>query len=151
MSPHHDGDTGTQLFQEETLMRASRTFDGDSACIADARHHATAFLDRARAEHGLTVSQRARDLTALVVSELVTNACRHAPGPVLMELSVGADSVVVVVRDSSPVLPVARAADPERIGQHGLEIIEAITTDLFVEQEADGKRITARLSLTATS
>jgi hypothetical protein len=46
-----------------------------------------------------------------VVSELVTNARKYAPGPVLMELRVSGAVVEVVVWDSDPVLPVARAAD----------------------------------------
>ncbi|MGX1471306.1 UNVERIFIED_CONTAM: hypothetical protein RKD50_000114 [Streptomyces canus] len=34
-----------------------------------------------------------------------------------------------------------------RIGQHGLEIVKAVTGDLFIEQEPVGKRITARIAL----
>lgn len=41
----------------------------------------------------------------------------------------------------------ARAADPERIGQHGLEPVEALTKSLFTEHEPVGKRITARVAL----
>ncbi|MFF1721131.1 ATP-binding protein [Streptomyces sviceus] len=53
----------------------------------------------------------------------------------------------VVVWDSDPAEPAARAADPGRIGQHGLEIVKAVTEDLFIEQEPVGKRITARIPL----
>lgn len=129
------------------LMRAGFALNGDGGCIADARHHAAAFLDRAQADHRVTVSTRARDLTQLVVSELVTNARKYAPGPVLMELRVSGRAVDVVVWDSEPAIPSARAADPGRIGQHGLEIVQAVVEDLFVEQEPVGKRITARLTL----
>ncbi|MFD3844165.1 ATP-binding protein, partial [Streptomyces sp. NPDC058642] len=34
-------------------------------------------------------------------------------------------------------------------GQHGLEIVKAVTEDLFIEQEPVGKRITARLACPA--
>jgi anti-sigma regulatory factor (Ser/Thr protein kinase) len=128
-------------------MRAGYALDGDDGCIADARHHAIAFLDQACADHQLPVSSRARDLTQLVVSELVTNALKYAPGPVLMELRINAHTVDVVVWDSDPAVPAARAADPGRIGQHGLEIVKAVTEDLFTEQEPVGKRITARIAL----
>ncbi|MFC9269126.1 ATP-binding protein [Streptomyces zhihengii] len=128
-------------------MRAGFALTGDGGCIADARHHAAAFLDRAHADYQVTVSARARDLTQLVVSELVTNARKYAPGPVLMELRVSGRAVDVVVWDSEPTIPSARAADPGRIGQHGLEIVRAVTEDLFMEQEPLGKRITARLNL----
>ncbi|MEW1906207.1 ATP-binding protein [Streptomyces sp. NPDC086147] len=131
-------------------MRAGYAFDGDSSCIADARHHATAFLETARTEYRLTVSDRAKDLTALVVSELVTNVLKYAPGPVLMELRATAETVDVVVWDSDPTLPTSRAPDPGRIGQHGMEIVKAVTEELFIEQEPVGKRITARLALTDT-
>ncbi len=65
--------------------------DGDGSCIAEARHRAVDFLTRVQAEHGLPVSARAMDLTQLVVSELVTNARKYAPGPVLMELRIAGD------------------------------------------------------------
>jgi signal transduction histidine kinase len=62
------------------------------------------------------------DLTQLVVSELVTHARKYAPGPVLLDLRVTGAVVEVVVWDSNPVLPAAQAADPGRVGPHGLEI-----------------------------
>ncbi|WP_443070643.1 hypothetical protein [Streptomyces sp. SLBN-115] len=42
------------------------------------------------------------------------------------------------------------SAAPE-IGQHGLEIVKAVTEDLSVRQEPVGKRITARIALSSTS
>lgn len=131
----------------DRLLRAGFALGGDDGCIAEARHHATAFLEQARDGHRLAVSARATDLTQLVVSELVTNARKYAPGPVLMELRIIADSVEVTVWDSDPTVPAARATDPARIGQHGLEIVKAVTEDLSVHQEPVGKRITARIAL----
>ncbi|MEU3294461.1 hypothetical protein ABZ722_19130 [Streptomyces longwoodensis] len=52
--------------------------------------------------------------------------------------------------DSGQSVPAARVADPGRIGQHGLEIVKAVTENLFVEQEPAGKRITARIALDDT-
>ncbi|GHD87406.1 hypothetical protein GCM10010508_19410 [Streptomyces naganishii JCM 4654] len=128
-------------------MRAAAALDGDGACIAEARRLAAAFLMRARAEHGLPVSDRATDLTQLVVSELVTNARKYAAGPILMDLSIVGDAVEVAVWDSDPVLPVARAADPGRVGQHGLEIVMAVVQGFEVRREPVGKRVIARLAL----
>ncbi|MET7451452.1 ATP-binding protein [Streptomyces sp. NPDC005574] len=145
MGSHGDGDGRTG--PEEHLMRAGYALGGDGGCIADARHHAVAFLELAQAEHHLPVPARARDLTQLVVSELVTNARKYAPGPVLMELRITAQAVDIVVWDSDPTVPAARPADPARIGQHGLEIVKAVTQDLFTEQDPVGKRITARIAL----
>ncbi|MFL5994848.1 MAG: ATP-binding protein [Streptomyces sp.] len=121
--------------------------DGDGSCIAEARHRAVDFLARVQAEHGLPVSARVMDLTQLVVSELVTNARKYAPGPVLMELRIVGSLVEVVVWDSDPVLPVARAADAGRVGQHGLEIVMAVAQGFEAQREPVGKRITARIAL----
>ena len=87
------------------------------------------------------------DLTRLVVSEPVTNARKYGPGPVLMKLRVAGDLVEVVVRDSDPVLPVARVADAGRAGQHGLEMVMAVAQGFEVQREPVGKRITARIAL----
>jgi anti-sigma regulatory factor (Ser/Thr protein kinase) len=129
------------------LARAGYALGGDDGCISDARHHAVAFLDQAHADHHLLVPERVRDAIQLVVSELVTNARKYAPGPVLLELRISACAVDVVVWDSEPTVPAARAADPGRIGQHGLEIVKAVAQDLLIEQEPVGKRITARIAL----
>jgi hypothetical protein len=64
-----------------------------------------------------------------------------------VELRVAGDVVEVVVRDSDPVLPVARTADAGRVGQHGLEIVTAVTESLEIQREPAGKRITARIAL----
>ena len=53
----------------------------------------------------------------------------------------------MVVWDSEPAVPAARPADPARIGQHGLEIVKAVTEELLIEQEPLDKRITARIAL----
>jgi anti-sigma regulatory factor (Ser/Thr protein kinase) len=132
-------------------MRAGYTLAGGGSCIAQARHHAAAFLDQAHAEHELLVSDRVRDLTELVVSELVTNVRKYAPAPAWMELRLTERVVEVVVWDSEPTLPAARPADPARIGQHGLEIVKAVSEELFIEHEPLGKRITARIALSDTA
>ncbi|WP_030738488.1 ATP-binding protein [Streptomyces sp. NRRL S-31] len=120
---------------------------GGGADIARARRLAAAFLARVQAEYGLPVSQRALEVTQLVVSELVTNARRHDPGPALLDLRIAGDTVEVVVWDSDPALPVARAADVGRVGQHGLEIVMALAQGFEVQREPAGKRITARIAL----
>lgn len=121
--------------------------EGDGGCIAAARHYAVGFLTRAQSDHGVGVSARAVDLTQLVVSELVTNARKYAPGPVLLQLRIADGGVEITVWDSAPVLPAAQAADPGRVGQHGLEIVMAVAHRFEVAREPVGKRITARISL----
>ncbi|GAA4804125.1 ATP-binding protein [Streptomyces ziwulingensis] len=128
-------------------IQATVVLDGDSSCIARARHHAVDFLTRVQSEHGLPVSARAMEVTQLVVSELVTNSQKYAPGPVLMESRIVGDLVEVTVWDSDPTLPVARAAAPGRVGQHGLEIVMALAQGFEVRREPVGKRVTARIAL----
>ncbi|MEU9471320.1 ATP-binding protein [Streptomyces avermitilis] len=132
---------------DEKAIQTTAALNGDGTCIARARHLAAGFLTRVQAEFGLPVSQRAMDLTQLVVSELVTNALKYAPGPVLMDLRIVGDAIEVVVWDSDPVLPVARAADVGRVGQHGLEIVMAVAQGFEAQREPVGKRITARIAL----
>ncbi|MEU6463120.1 ATP-binding protein [Streptomyces sp. NPDC046976] len=134
-------------------MAAVAEFDGDLGCIAAARHRAARFLSRARTEHGVAVSARALDLTRLVVSEMVTNACKYAPGPIRMELRItGARTedprIEISVLDTVPLPPVVRAAEPRRVGQHGLEIVLAVAESFEMRPEPPGKRITVRLALT---
>ncbi|MGF0174496.1 ATP-binding protein [Streptomyces sp. Marseille-Q5077] len=128
-------------------MQTTVALEGDGAAIAQARHLAADFLARLRDERGLPVSQRSMDLTQLVVSELVTNALKYAPGPVLMDLRIDRGMVEVVVWDSDPVLPVARAADAGRVGQHGLEIVMSIAEGFEAQRVTVGKRVTARIGL----
>ncbi|MFG2359939.1 ATP-binding protein [Streptomyces sp. NPDC048521] len=132
---------------EAEPVRTAVALQGDDGCIAEARGVAASFLAGVQAEHGLPVSDRAMDLTRLVVSELVTNARKYAPGPVLMELRIAGDLVEVSVWDGEPVLPVPRAADPGRVGQHGLEIVMAVAQSFEVVREPVGKRITVRIAL----
>ncbi|MFD9095779.1 ATP-binding protein [Streptomyces collinus] len=138
MTPHsHDAPLG-----------AAAALDGQGACIAEARHLAAGFLTRMRAEHEIAVSERAVEATQLVVSELVTNAQKYAAGPILLDLRITGDLVEVQVWDADPVLPVARATDAGRVGQHGLEIVMALCQGFEAMREPVGKRLTARLALT---
>ncbi|MFC8342415.1 ATP-binding protein [Streptomyces sp. NPDC057280] len=131
----------------ERQIRTTLALAGEDVEIAQARRLAADFLARVQSEHGLPVSQRAMDVTLLVVSELVTNAVKYAPGPLLVDLRIDGDLVEVSVWDADPVLPVARAADAGRVGQHGLEIVMAVAQGFTVQREPVGKRITARIAL----
>ncbi|MFJ1973823.1 ATP-binding protein [Streptomyces sp. NPDC087903] len=136
-----------QRLEAGELVRVSAAYEGASADVAQAREVARDFLDRLQAVHGLPVSTRVMGMVQLAVSELVTNAVKHAPGPCLLDLEVTAGRVEITVWDSAPVLPVARAADPGRVGQHGLEIVMAVCQGFEVHQEPVGKRITAVVEL----
>ncbi|SNX66256.1 anti-sigma regulatory factor (Ser/Thr protein kinase) [Streptomyces sp. TLI_55] len=132
---------------EEAPVETALALDGAAGCIADARARTAEFLARARSDHALPVSARALELAQLVVSELVTNALKYAPGPVMLELRAAGDWLEITVWDTEPVLPTARRADAGRVGQHGLEIVMAVADGFEAHREPVGKRITARLTL----
>ncbi|WP_329469353.1 ATP-binding protein [Streptomyces sp. NBC_01723] len=129
-------------------VKVSAEYEGIPGDIARGRELARRFLARVRAVQDRTVSDRAADLLQLVVSELLTNACKYAPGPSLVDLELADDLVEVTVWDSEPVLPVAEATDPGRIGRHGLEIVMAVCHSFEVHREPVGKRMRAALMLT---
>ncbi len=81
----------------------------------------------------------------LVVSELVTNARKYAPGPCGVNIEWAGAVLEITVWDTDPALPVVRAADPGRVGGHGLEIVTALCEGFEVRREPFGKRVTARV------
>ncbi|MEV4916808.1 ATP-binding protein [Streptomyces tirandamycinicus] len=122
---------------------AGAVYDGGPGSIAEARGFATAFLvDR----HGFDPASETVGAVRLIVSELVTNACKYAHGPCAVDIERIPSGVEVTVWDSSTALPLARAADPGRVGQHGLEIVLALCEGFTVEREPVGKRVTVRVS-----
>ncbi|MFB6772682.1 ATP-binding protein [Streptomyces sp. NPDC056337] len=138
------GEDGPSLLKD--LISVSGAFEG-SEDIAVARDLARTFLTDVQAVHGLPVSGRAMGMVQLVVSELVTNARKYAPGPCLLSLEVNGGTVEVTVWDSDPTPPAILAPDPTRIGQHGLEIVMAVGQSFAIHREPVGKRITAAIAL----
>ncbi|MCX4776926.1 ATP-binding protein [Streptomyces sp. NBC_01264] len=98
--------------------------------------------------HGLRISDRVLDLVEPVVSELVTNTRKYAPGPSLLTLQVRDGCVDVTVWDSNPALPTILPPEPTRVGHHGIEIVMASARTFQVRREPVGKRITAFILLT---
>lgn len=138
-------DEGQEPLVERPIMVCAG-FEGSEE-IAAARDTARDFLTSVQAVHGLPVSARAMGMVQLVVSELVTNARKYAPGPCLLDLEIVGGTVEIGVWDSSPALPSVLAPDPGRIGQHGLEIVMAVSQRFAVQREPVGKRITAAVIL----
>jgi anti-sigma regulatory factor (Ser/Thr protein kinase) len=124
----------------DRLASVSAAFEGSEE-IAAARDMAHTFLTSLQAVHGIPVSNRAMGMVQLVVSELVTNARKYAPGPCLLTLEAHDGAVEVSVWDSGTTLPAVMAPDPDRVGQHGLEIVMAVCRSFEVHREPVGKRI----------
>jgi anti-sigma regulatory factor (Ser/Thr protein kinase) len=115
--------------------------------IGEARDATRRFMTEVQAVHGIPVSERAMGLAELVVSELVTNAHKYAPGPCLLDLRLIGGAVEISVWDSDPALPVPQEADPNRIGKHGLEIVMAVGRSFEVRREPVGKRVKTAIVL----
>ncbi|MGW2556564.1 ATP-binding protein [Streptomyces sp. NPDC001635] len=102
------------------------------------------------AENAAWPPEATGDLT-LVVSELVTNACRHSSGPCRMSLEVSADAAVVEVWDSDPHIPPLPAPSSAPVSDtapacsgYGLGIVASLSTCLdFFPQEIGGKTVRA--------
>ncbi|MFI6874139.1 ATP-binding protein [Streptomyces sp. NPDC050400] len=128
-------------------LRRMTHYTGEAGCIADARMFAAAFLTQLRQEWCVAVDRRTEGEALLVVSELITNADRHSPGPYVLELEGTAGQITVTVYDSSAAVPLRYPRDPSRIGGHGMEIVDALA-EVTVERVPVGKRIRAVITLT---
>ncbi|MEU2930787.1 ATP-binding protein [Streptomyces sp. NPDC007251] len=139
------GDDEREPLVSESVS-VSQAFEGSEE-IAAARDLARLFLRDVQAVHGLPVSGRVMGMVQVVVSELVTNARKYAPGPCLLTLQIEDGTVQITVWDSSTTLPTILPPDPGRVGQHGLEIVMAVCASFAVHREPVGKRITASVML----
>ncbi|RSS42480.1 ATP-binding protein [Streptomyces sp. WAC08241] len=137
---------GDRRTGRDEAVSVSGAFEG-SEDIAAARDLTYRFLADVQAVHGLPVSEYAMDVVQLVVSELMTNASKYAPGPSLLTLRVKDGAIEVGVWDGNPTPPAILPPDPTRIGQHGLEIVMKVTRSFAVCREPLGKRITAVVGL----
>ncbi|MFE9907313.1 ATP-binding protein [Streptomyces clavifer] len=126
---------------------ASTAYDMESGEISSARAFTRDFLADVQAAHGVSVSSRVSETAQLVVSELATNVVKYAPGPCLLDLEVRGNTLTIAMWDSGPVLPASGHADPQRVGQHGLEIVLAVCQSFEIRRQPVGKRIRVQLSL----
>ncbi|MHC3473463.1 ATP-binding protein [Streptomyces sp. 7R007] len=99
--------------------RAAWTFPAEPGAVRDAR---AAVRGQLHTWHLETLA----DLTALLVSELVTNSLRHATGPIGVRLVRPADLagvLLVEVSDPLPDPPREREARPEDESGRGLRLV----------------------------
>lgn len=87
---------------------------------------------------------------AQLVSELLTNACHHAPGRCLLTLTATPQTLEVTVWDSNPVPPTVHHTGADRGGQYGMEIVTALCHTVHTESESFGKRVTAVMAPAGT-
>lgn len=112
--------------------------------VPQARHAVRDLLDR----QGVPIEDDILQGLLLIVSELVTNAVKHAAllSPELaVEVAIGADWVRVSVEDSHPYRPTALETDYAQTGGRGLLLVKEITAEAGgscdVEHTASGGKI----------
>ncbi|MER5400831.1 SpoIIE family protein phosphatase [Streptomyces sp. NPDC002599] len=116
------------------------TFPNNPAIVSMARKAATTQLAR------WDVGADLVDNTALIVSELVTNAVRYAKGPIRLRLILGDTLTCEVADDSSTAPHLRRALDTDEHGR-GLFITAQLTRRWGVRGVSRGKAIWAEQDL----
>jgi anti-sigma regulatory factor (Ser/Thr protein kinase) len=120
---------------------------GGAASAVDARLTLRAFLAHGRNTAPATIPASLAVDAELVVSELITNAIRHAPGPCELILRLFRGQLAITVRDTSAEQPTVRQGDRFRVGGHGLRLVHTVSERVAVARRARGKQITAYLRL----
>ncbi|GJF31139.1 ATPase [Kitasatospora sp. NE20-6] len=102
---------------------------------------------RALADWHLDVSGETVEDAALVAAELLGNAVRHAGGPRRLDLDHRGDRLTIAVTDSSRARPQARPHEADRVGGHGLFIVDRLAVRRGDEPAEHGKTVWAELLL----
>jgi anti-sigma regulatory factor (Ser/Thr protein kinase) len=139
----HDDDVALLLARTRALPAdhvAAWDFDGGPEDVASAR----ALVARQLTDWGL---QEHVFATEVVVSELLTNAVRHARPPVRVRLIRDA-ALICEVTDASSTAPHLRKAQPMDEGGRGLFLVGQLTDRWGTRSTEDGKTIWAEKRLT---
>ncbi|MEV7598825.1 ATP-binding protein [Kitasatospora sp. NPDC089797] len=133
---------------EQTPQPAGRArrlaFTGNEGAVRRSRAFSQEALRSWRWLPTVDAEQRAvAEDVLLMVSELVTNACLHAPGgPRELRLDWDGVRLRVEVRDGSPVpARLRRGADPGSPGGHGLRVVDRLARAWGCDPEDGGKRV----------
>ncbi|MGF0175812.1 ATP-binding protein [Streptomyces sp. Marseille-Q5077] len=127
-----------------TPLRYSTAWHTDTS-LTEARAAVRALLTRA----GYDPDHQSGQDAQLIVSELLTNALRHAPGPgrLTLEVTPGAALLRITVSDTSPRPPELRTHDARRVGGHGLRLVTRLCDRLHTIALDTGKQVAAHLYL----
>jgi anti-sigma regulatory factor (Ser/Thr protein kinase) len=122
-------------------MTDARTFPNSTASIVRARRFAHETLP--------DVDREVVEAIAVMVSELATNAVRHAASEFTLSIDRGSDAVRVAVTDTGDRLPNLRSPAPTDRSGRGLQIVDALSDDWGVTELPghDGKTVWFVLAL----
>jgi MEDS: MEthanogen/methylotroph, DcmR Sensory domain len=118
----------------------TRTFGGSREDTRAARNFALEMLEPWRGE------QLAAD-TALVVTELATNAVLHAGSAFSVSLALSGDTIRISVGDTLPLGPTGAAQQMTAASGHGLGVVAAMATRWGVATAPSGKAVWVELPL----
>ncbi|MET7683363.1 ATP-binding protein [Streptomyces sp. NPDC005423] len=90
-----------------------------------------------------TTAPQTVDAVLLTVSELVTNAYRHAHSSAQLVITCDDHCLHVSVHDKSGDLPTPREADPERLGGRGMVLVDAMADTWESRACPHGKSVSA--------
>ncbi|MFF3749282.1 ATP-binding protein [Streptomyces sp. NPDC002018] len=122
---------------ESAVSGALMWQDGLPSGAAEARAMACSLLERFEPK----VPERTAGDVLLVVSELVTNAVRHAGGVTGFRVSACAGEVEIAVRDASPLLPVGREHGQDWLpGGYGWPLVQRLA-EVTVTVLGDGGKL----------
>lgn len=113
--------------------RADWTFAAEPQAVPGARRRVAARLD--------ALPDDSRETVLLLTTELLTNAVRHASGPITLRMTWGDDGVRVEVHDHSFERPVLKRPDRDAIGGRGLLLVEALAGQWGVTPNGSGKSV----------
>jgi hypothetical protein len=117
---------------------ATRNFPAELDSVRAARHVTADLLD------GECARELAED-AALVVTELASNAVRHAGSGFTLTISRSAASVRIAIRDDSPLVPEGDDQPFDVTPGHGLSVVTQIAHAWDVEGLPNGKVVWAEL------
>ncbi|MFE4424503.1 SpoIIE family protein phosphatase [Streptomyces sp. NPDC056817] len=143
VSPGHEPAllvTRTRAFDTENV--ATWSLQPDTAAVAAARRWADRQLAR-------WMLDELAYTTALVVSELVTNAMRYSTGPVELRLIKDDRTLICEVSDTSSATPHLRKAKPSDEGGRGLSIVAELTQHQGTRHTTSGKTVWTEQDLPA--
>lgn len=89
------------------------------------------------------------DDAAVVITELVSNAVRHADTDLELRMVHLPDGLRIEVRDGSQAPPMRRPARHTDEGGRGLHLVDALSTRYGVDAEQDGKCVWVEMLLPA--
>ncbi len=119
-------------------LRAVHELDGKAGTVTEARVLTRAFLDACVP----SLEVQACEDALLLVSELVSNAVRHAPGPCTLTLTHGGAGFGIALSDTSQVFPEPRTPDLlTGAGGFGWHLLERLSQSLEVRQHPGGKTV----------